>query len=98
MASKRKSCPVKRRLVIELEDFDITDKSTFDGTEPVRELNKFHKRWFREKDVAISMTSKTVRGATFVVPYVDILGIRYWIVDKAKREKRLSREALFGKA
>ena len=95
MANKRKSCPVKRRLVIELEYFNKKDKTTFTGSETVRGLNKFDKRWFRENDIAILMTGKTIRGATFVVPYINILGVRYWILDKEKREKRLLRESLY---
>lgn len=50
---KRKSCPVKRRPVIELEHFDLRDKTTYHGTETVRRFDKFDRRWFWENNVAI---------------------------------------------
>lgn len=84
---RRKSCPVFQRDFMNLESFNKEDKSTYDGTETVRGLNKFDRNWFRENSIAIVYTSKSFSGRTFVVPYVDIDGKRYWLVDKIKQEK-----------
>ena len=87
--ARRKSCPVCRRPVVELLEFNPKDKSTYNGTETVRGLNKFQRRWFRENAVSIVASGKTHSGRTFVVPYKDINGIRYWILDKLKCAKNI---------
>lgn len=87
--SKRKSCPVYQRPFLELNKFNKNDKNTYDGTESVRGLNKFHRKWFGENAIAIIYCSKSFYGRTFVVPYVDIEGVRYWIIDKEKKERNL---------
>lgn len=86
--ARRKSCPVSRRPFIELYSFDKNDKTTYDGTETVRRLDKFDRKWFRENCIAIISASKSFYGRTFVVPYVDIEGQRYWLVDKDRRLKK----------
>lgn len=88
MAGRRKSCPVSRRKFIEVEGFNVLDKTTYDDTETVRGLNKFDGKWFRENCIAITMTSKSFYGKTFVVPFKDINGERFWIIDPKKVEKR----------
>lgn len=87
MSQRRKSCPVSKRPIIDLSDFNKRDKSTFDGTETVRGLNKIERKWFRTNAVCVVATGKTCMGRTFVVPYKDIDGIRYWLVDKDKVER-----------
>lgn len=84
MNKKRKSCPVSQRPLVELYDFNKNDKSTYDGTETVRGLNKFDRKWFRENAVSVVATGKTFLGRTFVVPYVDVDGVRHWIIDKER--------------
>lgn len=84
---KRRSCPVKTRVIMDLESFNKDDKSTFDGTETVRKLNKLDRKWFHENFVALVYSSKSFYGRTFVIPYKDICGIRYWLVDKQKKAK-----------
>lgn len=96
MSSKRKSCPVKKRAFIEIDTFNKSDKTTFHGTETVRALNKFERKWFWENSIAIVGTGTTFYGRTFVVPYVDIEGTRYWLVDKEKKEKKKLREEQYG--
>lgn len=83
--AKRKSCPVFQRPILDLDEFNIYDKTTFDGTESVRRLNKFQRRWFGENAVAVLSASKSFYGRTFVVPYVDRDGIRYWLINRAKK-------------
>lgn len=96
MNKKRKSCPVSQRPVLELSDFDKTNKDTFDGTETVRGLNKFQRKWFRVNAVAIVGGGKTHLGRTFVVPYKDIKGVRYWLIDKSKKERNEYLIATYG--
>lgn len=90
MAGRRKSCPVSRRKLIQLDGFDVLDKSTYDDTETVRKLNKFDAKWFRENAVATTMTSKSFYGKTFVVPYKDVDGERFWIIDPKKVQRNKS--------
>lgn len=87
MSYNRKSCPVNKRLILNSDEFDKNDKNTYDGTETVRRLDRFDRKWFSEKSVAITFSSKTFYGRTFVVPYKDIDGIRYWFVDRVKKAK-----------
>lgn len=94
--SKRKSCSVSQRPVIELNEFDKTNRDTFDGTETVRGLNKINRKWFRSNAVAIVYSSKSRLGRTFVVPYKDIDGRRYWLVDKVKKAKNEYKIATYG--
>ncbi|AMN31092.1 hypothetical protein BFS06_14385 [Clostridium perfringens] len=88
MPSKRKSCPVKRRLILDDGCFDVYDKETYHkyGTEVVRGLNKFDRKWFRENAVAVIRTGKTSLGRTFVVPYKDVDGVRYWLLNHKLKE------------
>lgn len=86
--TKRKSCPVNRRDVIDVEGFNQYDNRTYHGTETVRGLNKFDRQWFYNNNVAIVFASKTFFGRTFVVPYLDIEGKRYWILDKNKADRK----------
>lgn len=96
MNKRRKSCPVHERPVLELYDFDKSDKSTFDGTETVRGLNKFERKWFRVNAVAIVGSGKTHLGRTFVVPFKDIDGVRYWLVDKERKARNEMLIATYG--
>jgi len=93
---KRKSCPVSRREFIELENFKKEDSTTYDGTETVRALNKFDRRWFGGNAIAITYASKSFYGRTFVIPYVDIDGIRYWLVDNAKQARNKEKLEKYG--
>lgn len=86
--TKRKSCPVNKREFLIIEDFDEKDKGSYDGTETVRGLNKFSKPWFSENNIVILMVSKSFQGKTFVVPYIDKDGKRYWISDPLRKERR----------
>lgn len=93
MNKKRKSCPVNQREFLVIENFNENDKSSFDGTETVRGLNKFTKKFFSENQIVVLSTSKSFQGKTFVVPFIDKGEKRYWISDPLRKE-RLNKEKL----
>ena len=86
MGNRRNSCP-KQREIIDIGNFDIEDRSNYDGTETCRCLNKFERRWFRENAVAVLRTSKSLYGGTFVIPYIDRDGKRYWLTSYRMLER-----------
>lgn len=89
MSSKKNRTTERQRPILRIIGFDPEDRESYDGRETCRGLNKFQKKWFYENDVMIAAVSKSLQGKTFVVPYVDREGTRYWIFDEKKREKRV---------
>lgn len=86
--SKRPSCPVRQRPFILLDGFDKSNRSTYDGTETVRGLNRLERKWFSDNCIAVVGGGKTCSGLTKVLPYVDIECVRYWIIDSEKKKRK----------
>lgn len=91
--TRKKSCPVNEREFLIIENFNEKDKASFTSTETVRGLNKFTKLFFSENKIVVLSTSKTFKGKTFVVPFIDKGEKRYWISDPLRKE-RLKNEKL----